>query len=71
MFRWQEEIDTEDTADSVEQEHKVMKDFLALVLAGLAGTPQLSSATLLALADITHHFKCMCFHLIFFLSVNL
>lgn len=56
MFRWQEEEDVSNV-DIVAQEHKVMKDFLTVLLAGLAGSPQLTSATLLALADVTHHFK--------------
>ncbi|XP_034255302.1 RRP12-like protein [Thrips palmi] len=57
MFRWQEEEVGPDNAVTVEQEHKVMKDFMALLLAGLAGTAQLTRCTLLALADVTHHFK--------------
>lgn len=57
MFRWQEEEVGPDNNLTVEQEHKVMKDFMALLLAGLAGTPQLTRATLLALADVAHHFK--------------
>lgn len=59
MFRWQEEEDEvgPENSLSVEQEHKVMKDFMAVMLAGLAGTPQLVRCTLLALADVTHHFK--------------
>lgn len=57
MFRWQEEEVGADNTLTVEQEHKVIKDFIALLLAGLAGTPQVTRATLLALADVTHHFK--------------
>ncbi|KAJ1525453.1 hypothetical protein ONE63_010264 [Megalurothrips usitatus] len=57
MFRWHEQEENDGDADMAEQEHTVIKDFLALLLAGLAGSPQLTSATLLALADVTHHFK--------------
>lgn len=58
MLRWQEEVSDNDDNDNVEREHKVMKDYMGILLAGLAGSPQLCSATLLALADVTHHFKC-------------
>lgn len=57
MFRWEEEGVGPESSLTVEQEHKVMKDFMALLLAGLAGTPQVTRATLLALADVAHHFK--------------
>ncbi|KAK3918716.1 RRP12-like protein [Frankliniella fusca] len=58
MYRWNEEKQNDnDDEDLCEQNHTVIKDFLALILAGLAGSPQMTSATLLALADITHHFK--------------
>ncbi|XP_026293865.1 RRP12-like protein [Frankliniella occidentalis] len=59
MFRWKEEkLDNDDDEEDMsERDHTVIKDFLALILAGLAGSPQMTSATLLALADVTHHFK--------------
>ncbi|CAG9830042.1 unnamed protein product [Diabrotica balteata] len=38
-------------------EHDKMQQFLELIIAGLAGTPQLVSCTVLALASILHHFS--------------
>ncbi|XP_063236769.1 LOW QUALITY PROTEIN: RRP12-like protein [Bacillus rossius redtenbacheri] len=35
----------------------VMRDFVGLMLAGLAGSPAIASATILALARVTHEFK--------------
>jgi hypothetical protein len=34
-----------------------MKDYIGLLLTGLAGSPTLKSATILALARVTHEFK--------------
>jgi hypothetical protein len=34
-----------------------MRDYLGLLLAGLAGSPTLISATILALARVTHEFR--------------
>lgn len=39
------------------EKHNEMKEFLTLVLAGLLGTPQIMSATILALASILHNFS--------------
>jgi hypothetical protein len=34
-----------------------MKDYMGLLLTGLAGSPALISATILALARVTHEFR--------------
>ncbi|CAG9862008.1 unnamed protein product [Phyllotreta striolata] len=38
-------------------DHDKMQEFLALIIAGLAGTPQLVSCTALALASVLHNFS--------------